>query len=142
MTVSDLDIAKQKLEEGDLSFVAVRGGVVICSGSSSGIRELVVAIAGSAGLLSDASLADRIIGRAAALLAIHAGVRYVHAGILSEAGEHALKGQVELLSYGRLVPRILNRAGDDMCPMEKRSLAMTSPEEAFSSFSIFLGVNG
>jgi hypothetical protein len=135
--ISDIDRAKETLKAGGFSFVVAKAGEILYSGRSSGIKELVEAISESHGSFRGAALADKIIGRAAALLILHAGIQHVHAGLISEEGKRALRGMVEHLSYDLMVPIILNRTGDDRCPMEKRSLAMTSPGEAFDLFSAF-----
>jgi len=79
--------------------------------------------------LTGASMADKVVGKAVALLVRYAGIVAVYAGMMSESAKKALHGTGIDYSYAKLVPKILNRAGDDLCPMEKLSLAYDDPTE-------------
>lgn len=74
--------------------------------------------------------ADRLIGRAAALLLLAAGVKAVYGEVMSEEAHHLLSDAGVRTEYGTLVPEILNRAGTAPCPMEKAAAAVTDPAEA------------
>jgi zinc transport system ATP-binding protein len=67
---------------------------------------------------------DRIVGRAAALVLVHIGVRTVHAGILSEPGRDALAAHAVEWSCDELVGRIA-------CRTEALLLEETDPAAAF-----------
>ena len=57
--------------------------------------------------------ADHLIGRAAALLLLAAGVKAVYGEVMSEDAHRLLSDAGVRTEYGTLVPEILNRAGTD-----------------------------
>ena len=67
--------------------------------------------------LQDMAAADRLIGRAAALLLLAAGVKAVYGEVMSEEAHRLLSDAGVRTEYGTLVPEILNRAGTAPCPM-------------------------
>jgi len=69
-------------------------------------------------------LRDKIVGRAAALLAVRLGLRTVHAGLLSRLGEDVFRGRGVRYSYGELVDRIA-------CRTEELLRDVTDPEQAY-----------
>ena len=80
--------------------------------------------------LQDMAAADRLIGRAAALLLLAAGVKAVYGEVMSEEAHRLLSDAGVRTEYGTLVPKILNRAGTAPCPMEQAAAAVTDPAEA------------
>ena len=64
------------------------------------------------------SAADRIVGRAAAMLFIKAGICAVHAQTLSTGGKELLEKHGVSVSWGQLTQRIINRDKTGPCPME------------------------
>ncbi len=69
--------------------------------------------------LDGADVADVVVGRAAALIMASRGVKSVYAGVLSMCGKAALEEAGIPFEYGELTQNIINRNGDDLCPMEK-----------------------
>ena len=86
------------------------------------------------GLLRGADVADKVIGRAAALLFAHGGVRSLWAARMSEAARDFLQTTDIVFDYGELVPAVLNRDGTGLCPMEQRAMGIDEPGEAFRLF--------
>ena len=71
---------------------------------------------------------DRIVGNAAALLLKKAFCREIHSPLGSEFAARTLSEQGIKYHFSRTVPYIMNKAGDDICPMEKLSLDKSSEE--------------
>lgn len=67
---------------------------------------------------------DRVVGKAAAMIMVHLGVRQVRAGTMSRLALAFLEGRRVPLSYQRLVPRIL-------CRTETLLEEVDDPAEAF-----------
>lgn len=80
--------------------------------------------------LQDMAAADHLIGRAAALLLLAAGVKAVYGEVMSEDAHRLLSDAGVRTEYGTLEPEILNRAGTGPCPMEQAAAAVTDPAEA------------
>ena len=77
------------------------------------------------------SVADLIVGKAAALLMVKCKIKAVFAKTLSVSGEKFLKNNNIPYEYGVLTEKIINRDGTDICPMEKTVLNTDDPEEGY-----------
>jgi hypothetical protein len=86
----------------------------------------------------DACLADKIIGKAAAMVAILAGIRAAYTPLVSQAAYDTLARYHISLEYDRLVPLILNGRGDGPCPMERVTLPIDDPEQAVAALAAFV----
>ena len=125
--LNDLDIAREYLISENKALVLAKNGAVIASSSGRGIVDLVGFIEKFGDELNDASIADKVVGKAVALLVRYAGISAVYAVTMSESAKTTLEGTEISYSYGKLIPAIMNRTGDDLCPMEKLSLSYDDP---------------
>lgn len=98
---------------------------------TSGIRPLLDWIEESPELLKEASVADKVVGKAAAMLFRYSGIRKLHALLISEHALAALKDSEIEVTYDKCVPYIINRTKDGMCPMEQRVLNCDDPSAAY-----------
>lgn len=129
--MSDIDRAKAALRGH--SVAVCRAGEVMTR-DGRGIAPLL-AIASDESDLRGASVADLIVGKAAALLMALAGVSEVYAEVMSEAGERTLSEHDIPHSCGLLVPYIIDRTGKDVCPMERAVADVSDPAEAYAVLS-------
>lgn len=81
--------------------------------------------------LSGYAVADLIIGKAAAMLFVKAGIREAYGKVMSQAGYDFLQKYSIPCSYGVLTEKIINRKGDGVCPMEQTVASLDDPEEGF-----------
>lgn len=125
-----LDKAKQKLLNSNHTFVCINEDTVFTS-EKQGIAPIMELLHKDKNLLKGAYIADRVIGKAAALLLIKGEIKELYADIISEHAMLVLKKSNIIVSYGKLVPYIENRKKDGMCPMEETVLNTESPEEAY-----------
>lgn len=77
------------------------------------------------------AVADIIIGKAAALLFIKAGIREVYGEVMSKAGYDLLLQHAIPCACGTLTEKIINRKGDGVCPMEQTVARIDDPEEGY-----------
>jgi len=131
MKNQDLEFAKSKLIEEDLSLVIVKKGKVIFETKKQGISGFLQAIEKLDKNLVAASAADKIVGVAAALLCVYAGVVSVFALTISEGGMRVLEDNNIACQFERTVPNILNRDKKDVCPFEKLAMTAGNSEEAY-----------
>lgn len=129
--MSDIERAKAALRGH--SVAVCRAGEVMTR-DGRGIAPLL-AIASEENALRGASVADLIVGKAAALLMARAGVSEVYAEVMSEAGERTLSEHDIPHSCGLLVPYIIDRTGKDVCPMEHAVADVSDPAEAYAVLS-------
>ncbi|MEM3615395.1 MAG: DUF1893 domain-containing protein [Candidatus Methanomethylicia archaeon] len=137
----DIDIAKRLLKEGNLTLTIVKNGETLFESKSHGIIDLINAIDIFGDRLSKASIADKIIGRAAALLITYAKMSCAYAEIISISGLKTLIENNIHIEYDVMVPKILNRDGTDLCPFEKASQTIQNPCEAYEKFKSMIIVN-
>lgn len=64
------------------------------------------------------SVADLVVGKAAAMLFVKAGLSEVFAKNLSKSGKEYLEKHEITVKCDVLTDKILNRSGDGICPME------------------------
>lgn len=127
----DLLRARTLLEEGDLTLAIVKGRDVITD-SRRGVLPLYELI-GDGKRLCGYSAADRVVGKAAAMLYVLLGVEEVWAGVVSEPALAVFRTHEIRCGYGISVPHIINRTGDGFCPMETAVSGISSPREAYAA---------
>ena len=98
---------------------------------ASGIKPLVEKLNEDLYYFKGLEVADKVVGKAAAMLFVLSGVKKVYAHVLSKAGEKILKENNIEYEYGQLVENIINRSGDDICPMEKTVKDIDDYNEAY-----------
>jgi len=128
----DLEIAKRQLLEKGFSLVIEKSGLVIFGTKLQGIAGFLEAIEKfGRGGLDGAFVADKVVGRAAALLCVFCGVKAVYAVVLSKGGREVLEENGVALEFESLVPSVLNKRKTDVCPFEKAVANVSRPEEAY-----------
>ena len=130
--------------DGYTCIVRTAAGKILTS-DAHGIRPPLLWLRSSAkpgedpDLLRGAVVSDKVIGKAAALLFCHGGVRSIWAEKMSEAAVEFLDSQGIAYAYDELVPAILNREGTGLCPMEQKVLTVDDPAQAFRIFDEIIG---
>lgn len=122
----NLNKAKQLLQEG-ASLVIVNGGGVLTY-NKHGVDTLLSLQSGS---LTGSFVADKVVGKAAAMLLVRGGAIEVYAEVISEPALAMLKKHRVICLYGTLVPNIINRDNTGICPMEQAVLNVDSVEDAY-----------
>lgn len=119
--MKDVDLAKEFLEKEQLTLVIVKEGKVIFSSKDKGIKPMYTAVCELKEKLSGSSAADRVIGKAVAMLCKYANIKELHTKIISEAAVKVLEEGKIIFTYEKSSPYIKNRDKTDMCPVEKLS---------------------
>jgi hypothetical protein len=135
---TDLEIAKAELYEENLTLAIVKNGELIYSTKSHRISGFLDAIEKCGGILEGASLADKVAGKAIALLCAYAKIKEVFAAVMSRKAQVVFKKHKISCHWNELVENVLdtNRAG--MCPFEKAAAGISDPEKAFKAFKDLL----
>ena len=131
MKNQDLTFAKLKLTEEDLSLVIVKNGQVVFETKKQGVTGFLEAIEKLNQDLVGASIADKIVGVAAAMLCVYSGVSFVFALTISEGGLRVLENNNIVCLFEKKVSNILNRSKNDVCPFEKVAMDSGSSEDAY-----------
>lgn len=130
--MSDLERARALLQ-GNLSYTcAFVSGDNEKTSEQRGVRPLLELI--NAGeTLAGWAAADRVVGRAAALLYVCLGVQKLYAEVLSKPAEAVLKVHRIEYGYAILTDGIKNRSGDGPCPMEQATMEIFDPQEGLQA---------
>lgn len=129
--MNNLEIAKNILIHNDKTCVLCKGDIIYLS-EDKGIAPMVNFI--NNGLdLHGFSAADRIVGKAAAMLFILAEIKEVYASVISKDAMEMFSQYGVKYTYDKQTDRIINRKGDDICPMEKAVKDISQPELAYEA---------
>lgn len=129
MDATDLDLARALLiANKDATLVAVRGDeIVVCR--DRGVKPLLKMVAESRSL-KGFSVADKVVGKAPALLYAVLGPEAVFSPVMSWTGRAVLLAAGIFVSHDVLVPHISNRAKSGQCPMDESVTNIWEPYEA------------
>lgn len=107
----------------------LRGDGMETASKERGVLPLVKLLDGG-GNYFGWSAADRVVGRAAAMLYFRLGIKELYALVISEGAADALRcGGVRVYAE-EMTRAIINRRGDGICPMEECVAGVSSPAEA------------
>lgn len=135
--MKDIEIAKKTLHDDNLSVVAVVDGVVIFKSGGKGIRPLYELVKENVELISNASVADKVVGRGAALLYSLLNIKELYINLVSEEGMKVLDNyKISYIAHGKC-DYIMNNSKDDYCPIEKLSLGLEEPETLIKELDKF-----
>lgn len=129
--MSNLDEPKRLLSSGNYTCVLSNGEDTVTS-LEKGVRPLIEFI-DSGKDFSGYSAADKIVGKAAALLYAYMNVPELYAEVASRAAVEVCAKFGIKLSYGTFTEKIINRRGDGICPMEKTVANVSEPAEAYEA---------
>lgn len=102
-----------------------------------GVKDLLELVTHHSDVLKNAMIADKAVGKAAAACMVVGGALHVHADVMSEPALAMLTRHGVMSQYGQLVDHIINRSGDDWCPMERLSHDIDNPRDIILKISDF-----
>ena len=135
--MSNIDSAKQILGKEGATLVIVKEGRVLFTSDSSGIRGLLQAVEKKGKEMVGSSVADKVVGRAAALLLAYSEVNEVYAFVISKEGLKVLTENRIKVEYQNMVKTILDRTGKSICPFEKFSSKIFTLDTAYEQLKTF-----
>lgn len=122
---------KALLAEENLTCVLSDGNRLIKS-RERGVKPLIGFIE-SGKSFKGFTAADKVVGKAAALLYALMGVSSLYASVISEGALTVCKSFGISVEYGTLAQNIINRRGDGFCPMEQAVADISDPQTAFNA---------
>jgi hypothetical protein len=121
-----------RLDEEKLSVIIVSKSKVLYTSKVHGIAPLIDAIDKlGVDALRGSEVADRVIGKASALLICYFEARKAFAKIMSVAGAEVLRSHAIDFLTEKSTKEIRNRNNSDICPFEKAVLQIDNPSEAY-----------
>lgn len=127
-----MDAYLAELDRSGMSLMIWRHTEIIFSSPSKGIRPHLEAIEKlGKEKLKGTVIADKIVGRAAALLMLYSVPAQVHAGVITAKARDLLEKRGVVVYLGREVSAIKERDGRIYCPFEAMVQGISDPEEAY-----------
>lgn len=127
--MKDIEKAKELLHSGDYTCVVCKGEELYTS-TLRGVKPLVQWYDADRNF-KDFSAADKVVGKATAVLYALLKIKSVYARVVSKAALEVLKTHKIIVEYDTLVENIINRQGDDICPFEKAVLDVADTQIAY-----------
>ena len=128
---SPKNIATEMIKTQKASCVTVRNGKIETQGSPRGIAYIIDLY--EKDMLKDAFVADKIVGKAAAMIFTLGGVSACYAENISEPALKWLTDHNVSTEYTNISEHIVNRKGDGTCPMEMTVQDIDNEEEALEA---------
>ncbi len=129
----DVSKGRQLILDGKAECVMMNNNEIIAVESGRGLSPLLRMYDKHKSQMKDAVIVDKVIGRAAASIAIYGKARYVYGEVMSEDAVEYLKEHKIDSGYTLLVPRILNRKRNGLCPLEKSVEGINDPDKALTA---------
>ena len=123
--------AKEILISGGYTCVLTDGQTVYTS-TERGVKPLVRFLE-SGQIPAGLSAADKVVGRATAYLYALLKVKEVYSQIISQPAVNVLQDSGIHVCYDKLVPNIINRKGDGICPFEAAVMELYDPDRAYTA---------
>jgi hypothetical protein len=129
--MKDLETAKRALTERHLTLSVVKEGHVIFESKTHGVSGFMEAVEQFKNRLDGASVADRVVGKAIALLCVYVNARAVYAATISNAAKALLEENSVYLEWDSLVENILGADKSKTCPFERLVDRILDPADAY-----------
>lgn len=135
-----MELLRTRLDAKDVSGAVMSAQGEVREFHRRGVIDLFSLVTAEPHFLHQGMIADRVIGRGAALLLLKGGIREVFAYVISEPALALLSANGVKVTYVTLQKNIINRTGDGICPVEQLTQDITSPDEAYQKIKEFLKV--
>jgi predicted RNA methylase len=136
--MQDLEMAKKQLSDKELTLAIAKNGQVIFQTDSHRISGFIRAIDTLGTQLNGTSVADRVAGKALALLCVYAGIREVYAEVLSKKAKAVFEENKVTVEWKELVDNVLDLNKTDVCPFEKAATGISDPKDSYVAFKALL----
>lgn len=107
--------------------LVVKNHGIVTTYSKPGVRDLEYLLDHDPEMLHGATIADKVIGKAAAAMVVVGGVKELYAEVMSTKAIPLLEEAGIAYTYGTLVDTIKEEGG--RCQLEKITAPATTPEE-------------
>ena len=136
--MQDLELAKKQLYNKQLTLAIVKNNQVLFQTDSHRISGFIHAIDTLGTQLKGASIADKVAGKALALLCIYAGIHEVYAEVLSKRAQALFEENQVVCQWKKLVDNVLDLNKTGVCPFEKAAAEISDPNDSYEAFKALL----
>ncbi len=136
--MKDVELAKKVLYDENQKLVVVKNGEIIFKSKDRGIKPMYILSTEMKDKVKGSSIADRVIGKGAALLCTYLDIKEVYGELISQGGIDVLhRFNIEYIAKATC-SYIQNRDKTGLCPIEKRSLDIENPQILLQRIEEFL----
>lgn len=128
--MSKLETAKRLLTDSKATLVVIAESGEEFTSEERGVKPLVYLLEHEPRILKGASVADKVVGKAAALLMVLGDIKEINTGVISTPAMEVFEKHNITYFFNKKVERIVNRKGDGLCPMETLCLDIEEPANA------------
>jgi|GEM_PF-684066 len=129
-----IDELKQRFHASDYACLIIKDDEEVFSSTARGILPIVQGVSKMKG----AYLADKVVGRAAALICVHGGILATYANIMTESAAEVFAEYGILFEADEIIEAVRNRDDTDFCPMEKLGAELSCPKQALGKVAMKL----
>lgn len=133
----DVNLAMQTLRQEGLTLAVSRNGSIVFKSRNRGVEDLYQLIRNRSEVLQDASAADKIVGKAAAMLYAAGGLRELYADNLSRAALGILRQAGIRVQCQKIIPFVMNRDRTGMCPVDRIASTVDTVEQLLDCLQHF-----
>jgi tyrosine-protein phosphatase YwqE len=137
--MKDIEIAKKYLNEENLTIAVVKSKKLIFKSKEKGIKPIYKLAKEMKEIAKDGVLADKVIGKGAALLCKYIGIKEVYGELISESAIKLLEDENIKFSYLNTTEYIKNRDKTGLCPIENMAMNIEDGEILLERIEAFLG---
>ncbi len=134
--MNDLEMAKTLLIQKQLTLIILKNGEILYETKSRRISGFLNAIEQCGRNLKNATVADKIVGKAIALLSVYSNINAVYAETLSVKARDFLKENRITVVWKELIDNIMDDKKQDICPFEKEAEDIVNPKDAYNRFKV------
>lgn len=129
----NLEQGNQLLRDLNSSCIILKNDEVIYKSSFIGVKPLLLFLNEHSDVQKGEKLIliDKIIGKAALLLAVKCGIKKIFTPVISQEALEAAKHYCIEWNADKVVPYIINREGNDKCPIEASVKDTIDLDEAY-----------
>lgn len=136
--MKDIDIARELLEKEGLSLVVVKDYEVIYKSYDKGIKPMYYVATSLLQVAKGSAIADRVIGKGAAMLCKALGVKEVYTPLISDTAIQVLEKANIPFTYGEACSYIMNIKKTGLCPVEEMAMESEDEEALLKRLEVFL----
>ena len=125
--------ARRLITSGEAECVVITADRRLVAERGRGVSPLLKLYDRHAAEMTNAIVVDKVIGRAAAAVAILGKAKHVHGEVMSEDARAFLEANGVSAGHTLPVPRILNAKRDGLCPLERSVEGITDPAAAVAA---------
>ncbi|WP_422485341.1 DUF1893 domain-containing protein [Gudongella sp. DL1XJH-153] len=129
--------AKEYMELNSLKMVVYNNEKVVAQSTDRGIKPVYDVYTKEFDSLKGAFVADRITGKAAAMLLAEGKISGIYTDLISDPAVEIFQSKGVSIEYGQKVKHILNRDMDGMCPIETISRNVSSVDDLIDGIEAF-----